>query len=461
MDSKLETTLQKLWNRSRFASYFYQFVQVIPVTDLSTLALSLSGMRLSLLYNPEFIDRLDDEELIGLLIHEMLHVVLNHDHRGFSGKDPALQNLAQDMVINSYIAAHEETFFSKRGRGLRDVSKLILPAGLPKIPEAFYLENNIQKKGDTAWEALFNWMRNRKKPAIPDSIEMDSDTLFGYRMNPVVFPNHENDGNPESAEGGFEVFDSGSKMIPTGIHLIHKNNFQSSADAIKKQIVSFAQRDETCREERFFLKISGLISKIQKVDLSGWKRKITAFVDRSMYSDEFEYKTERFNRRYFSSGIYAPGRLYAKSKVVTVAVDVSGSMVMKPEEIEAAFGVVETLLKKYKIHLLCIDENVYIPHKKEDRLLDSGNHTVPYHYKKGDWQYIKTGSSGTTFFSPLFDRFIKGHNEPLIVITDGFIYDLDRLKPYKSTLWAISENRKEPFEPPFGKVVRIKSAQQK
>jgi predicted metal-dependent peptidase len=459
MDSKLETTLQELWNRSRFASYFYQFVQVIPVTGLPTLALTLSGMRLSLLYNPEFINKLDIEELIGLLIHEMLHVVLNHDHRGFSDEDPALQNLAQDMVINIYIADHTETFFSKKGRGLRDVSKLILPAGLPMIPEAFYMDNEPQKKGDTTWEALFIWMRSKRKRDIPDSSGMGNGTQFSYRMDSVEFPNHENDRNPESVKKGFQVFDSRLKNRPTGIHLIQKNDFLSSADAIKKRIISFAQHDETCREERFFLKVSGLISKIQKVDISDWKKKIAAFVDRSMHSDEFEYKTGRFNRRYFASGIYAPGRFYIKSKVVTVAVDVSGSMIMKPGEIEAAFGVVETLLKKYRIHLICIDENVFIPHKKEGHLFDSGNHTMPYHYRKGDWRSIKTGSSGTTFFSPLFDRFMKGHNEPLIVITDGFIYDLDQLKPYKPTLWAISENRKELFEPPFGKVVQIKSAQ--
>ncbi len=459
MDSKLETTLQELWNRSRFASYFYQSVQVIPVTGLSTIALTLSRMRFSLLYNPEFINSLDPEELIGLLIHEMLHVVLNHDHRGFSGEDPALQNLAQDMVINTYIADHTETFFSKKGRGLRDVSRLILPAGLPMIPEAFYLENTIQKKGDTTWEAVFIWMKNRREPAISDSVGIEPERLFGYRMNPVEFQKHEKDGDSESIEEGFEVSDSRSKSLPTGIHLVRSNHFQYSADAIKKRIVSFAQRDETCREERFFQKVSGLISTLQKVDLSDWKKMIAAFADHPTHSNEFEYRTGRFNRRYFASGIYAPGRFYKKSKVITVAVDVSGSMVMKPGEIEAAFGVVETLLKKYSVHLLCIDENVFIPHKKEDRFVDSGNHTVPYHYKKGDWRYIKTGSSGTTFFSPLFDRFMKGHHEPLLVITDGFIHDLDRLKPYTLTLWAISENRKEPFEPPFGKVVRIKSAQ--
>ena len=51
---------------------------------------------------------------------------------------------------------------------------------------------------------------------------------------------------------------------------------------------------------------------------------------------------------------------------------------------------------------------------------------------------------------------MKGRREMLMVITDGYIYDLERLMPYTPTIWVISENRGEPFRPPFGRVVRIR-----
>ena len=72
----------------------------------------------------------------------------------------------------------------------------------------------------------------------------------------------------------------------------------------------------------------------------------------------------------------------------------------------------------------------------------------PYEYKKGDWRYLKTGSSGTTYFSSLFNSYMENHTELLIVITDGYIYDIDRLKKYNNTLWLISEHRDEPFQAP-------------
>ncbi len=182
---------------------------------------------------------------------------------------------------------------------------------------------------------------------------------------------------------------------------------------------------------------------------------IKAFVESSAMSKEWNYSASRFDRRYFTAGLYAPGRAYNKEKIVTVAVDVSGSMVAKPEDIETAFGVIESLLKQHKVYLLCIDEEVFVPYKQDNKLKNSRNPDAFFLYRKGDWRYLQTGSSGTTFFSPLFDIFMKNHREPLIIITDGEVYDLDKLKYYPKTLWVLTGNREKPFQPPFGKVVMI------
>jgi predicted metal-dependent peptidase len=166
---------------------------------------------------------------------------------------------------------------------------------------------------------------------------------------------------------------------------------------------------------------------------------IKSIADYSSQSNAWTYTYSRFNRRYFAGGIYAPGRTFQHRQNITVAVDVSGSMVMKPGDIEAAFGVVEDLLAKYSVHLLCMDEQVFIPELKDGRLVPSASHK-PYLYRKGDWRFIRTGASGTTFFAPLFNDFMRHHRELLIVVTDGYIYDLERLKPHVPTLWVISEH---------------------
>ena len=43
-----------------------------------------------------------------------------------------------------------------------------------------------------------------------------------------------------------------------------------------------------------------------------------------------------------------------------------------------------------------------------------------------------------------------------MIITDGYIYDMDRLQRYSPTLWVISADRQDAFSPPFGKSVQIR-----
>ncbi|MBF0398566.1 MAG: hypothetical protein HQK78_17455 [Desulfobacterales bacterium] len=224
-----------------------------------------------------------------------------------------------------------------------------------------------------------------------------------------------------------------------------------------KHIIFFAEKDDECKEERAYQEITGIINKAQKTDNSSWKNLIKSIIDFSSQSNEWFYTYSKFNRRYFSNGIYTAGRAFKEKQFITVAIDVSGSMVMNPDEIEVAFGVIEDMTRKYKIHLVCLDEELFIPEKIDNTFYRSKNLKKGYIYKKGDWKFIKSGTGGTTFFAPLFNNYMKSHHEMLVVITDGYIYDLNILKKYTPTLWVISGNRTEPFYPPFGQVVSIKA----
>ena len=153
----LETVLEELWQKSRFASYFYQGVDLIQEKGIPTMALTVYHSRLVLYFNPDFISNLDTDEITGLLIHEMMHIVLNHDHRAFPEGKIYLQNLAQDMVINSYLMDNGRLFFSRRASYSPDVPPLILPEGLPLIPDAFFNTTGIK---DPTWEEVYYWLKD-------------------------------------------------------------------------------------------------------------------------------------------------------------------------------------------------------------------------------------------------------------------------------------------------------------
>ncbi len=136
-----------------------------------------------------------------------------------------------------------------------------------------------------------------------------------------------------------------------------------------------------------------------------------------------------------------------------MAVDVSGSVITQPEMLETVFGVIDDLTRKYTVHLVCIDEQLFIPERSNERWVRSQNTDKSYIYSRGDWKYIKTGSMGTTFFSPLFNNYIIGHREMLLVITDGQIFDLEKLNPYRPTLWIVPDENSHCFTAPFGQTV--------
>ncbi len=468
---ELELILESLWKKSRFTSYFYQGADLVEEKSIPTLALGIYSSRLTLFYNQNFISSLNADELTGLLIHEMLHIVLNHDHRGFTDGDIYLQNLAQDMVINSYIMENKKTFFSRTNQYQSETTELILPQGLPVIPEKFLTDTSII---DPLWEEIYRWLKlqpeevvknykfkgsdnNDDKTGIPvkSPIEQMKEQLDSLDITYNKAPKEKYTGFKNMTGLMFEKDDG--EHLPTGIHIMNKKTDLNILDAKMNHFMTVAKKDEVCLNERVFNDITSLINAPQKTDLS-WSEKIKSIVDITAQSNEWEYSYHRFNKRYFSQGIYAPGRSFKDKEAITVIVDVSGSMVMKPGDIESAFGTIEGLLNKFKIYLLCIDETLFIPEKKENLFIRSEKNIRPYEYKKGDWRYLKTGSSGTTYFESLFNKYMVNHTELLIVITDGYIYDLERLKKYNSTLWLISENRDEPFRAPFGNVIKISSA---
>lgn len=467
--SPIEHALELLWRRSRFTSYFFQSVQFRREDGIPTLALAVEQSRATLLYNESFVTGLGVDELIGLLVHEMLHVVLSHNHRAHTEEDLRLQNIAQDMTVNSYILEHRNDFFSKRGDYEAAVPRLFLPPGLPFIPSGFFRDTAIK---DPAWEDVYHWLKKQPGDKLLDLIDAGADgmpsggddagiasALQDALRNPLQIPLENIPVQKFSFGGtqGLAFTDRDEEVLPTGVHLFHGNRDLRALDAQRDRVISLASIDNECREERSCEEIRGIIQRAAPVDISSWKRQLRSIIDYSSQSGEWTYTYGRFNRRYFSGGVYSPGRVYKEQEIITVAVDVSASMVMKPGDIEAAFGVIEELLGKYRVHLVCIDEDLFIPVKKDGALAAGGERAAPYVYKAGDWKHLRTGSSGTTFFAPLFNDYMRGHRELLLVITDGEIYDLHLLRKYAPTVWVLPEDGRHAFQAPFGRTVKVRA----
>ena len=344
----------------------------------------------------------------------------------------------------------------------------MLPQGLPLVPHDFITETGIH---DPTWDTVYRWLKRLPWRKIneytsgPDITTGADGRIQGpisdsindmFNLNPHTREEEHNINSIHISDmKGMVFIDNLDSIIPTGVHLFHDRERLDIIDAKKNAIISMADKDRDCTQERAYQEIKGIIERTREADITPWEHLLKSIVDYSAQSNEWTYTYGRFNRRYFTNGIYSPGRVFKEQELITVAVDVSGSMVMTPSDIEAAFGVIEQLMGKYRIHLVCIDEDLFVPEKHENTLAASNRMDKPFVYQAGDWKYIRTGSGGTTFFAPLFNRYLKGRHEMLLVITDGYIYDLDRLKRYTPTIWVISSSRQETFYAPFGQSVKI------
>ncbi len=451
--AKWDRVLTRLWHVSRFSSYFYQAVRLVPDSNLPTLALIVSAHRFSLIFNPPFVLKTRRDDLLGLLIHEMLHVILNHDHRARPGQDPFLQNLAQDMVINSYLEKHKTTFFTPK-TGQRPVS-LVLPPGLPHLPAELIHQTEAGKPsrgrlGDYTWEEVYAWLLKTQQETGIFSLNGPGSAHGLPEYAPVSWRKSDTG----SALQGLTFINDNGQPLPTGMHLFDRLTVNNDKDAGKKRLMRFIQSQNDCRQDRIFQEVTGLIETPRPVNTARWKTRIKHLVRRAAPSSRWEYSSARFNRRFFAQGIYAPGRRYLEKTLITVAVDVSGSMAAHPRELESAFGAVEDLLPDFYVSLICVDQEVFVPRRQKNTSARQKTN-CPFFYKKGDWQFIRTGSRGTTFFAPLFNEYLAGHREMVIVITDGYIYDLQRIIPYFPTLWVLAANGNPDFAPPFGTAVTI------
>ena len=97
-------------------------------------------------WNREFLDKLSQEEVNFVMIHELYHLLFCHTKRTLAGGyDPDLSNYAQDMIINEIIVEEINSTFAK-------VPTTIRPIMMPS-----------EYKGERVFEILYEWLKEHKK----------------------------------------------------------------------------------------------------------------------------------------------------------------------------------------------------------------------------------------------------------------------------------------------------------
>ncbi|MFY7668469.1 MAG: VWA-like domain-containing protein [Crocinitomicaceae bacterium] len=103
LESTFSSSVIKLLRQESFYAHVISSLTRVFVPQIETLAVSFKEERLFLSVNPDFfINKLSENERIGVLKHEVLHILFKHLFRG-NRKDPFLENVAADLVVNQYV----------------------------------------------------------------------------------------------------------------------------------------------------------------------------------------------------------------------------------------------------------------------------------------------------------------------------------------------------------------------
>jgi len=330
-------------------------------------------------YKKKFIEDLKDEQVEGLEIHEIMHLVLMHLSRR-RNRHPEGWNIAADIVVNSIAI--------KNNYQLPDGG--LVPTGYDEIKVLGVTVKDISTK--TA-EMIYDELPIRKGRGP------------GPGPGPYPGPKGGKKKNPGSGDGGWDQHIEAPKGETEKQKKEREEKWlQRIEDAVAK---SLSKGDIP----------AGMTSMVKKLHKSQvhWKTLLQRYIQSYI---PFDYTFQKPNKKSVSSGFYLPG--YLKEKIqVLVGVDMSGSIGEKEvaDFMSEIVGLARAYQDRVKIILLTHDVDVH-----DEYVVENG---VAEKLLK-----LKLHGGGGTSHQPIFEKIQKKYakdTKVAIFLTDG-CSDLQNIK---------------------------------
>lgn len=228
-------------------------------------------------FNPDWIDTLNDEELMFVSAHEALHVAFLHSYR-VGDRDPRLWNTAGDAVINLALI---------NGTG-QSGTKMTMPTNKDGTPRG----------------VLIPWVTE----------DMDAETVYQKLME-----NGEGDKYGSGFDGMEDLEGPGDTVGQQGEDADGRATQMTEAEVVTMVLqaakVAFASGDKSSIIER--------IVGVARASTTDWKEELRSAC---VVSAKNDYSFRRFNRRFVYQGVYLPTLYSEEIGELVVGVDVSGSV---------------------------------------------------------------------------------------------------------------------------------------
>lgn len=385
------------------------------------------GVRIT--FGIDFLDSLSDSELDFVMMHEILHVVLQHCFRG-DVEDPEAYNIAADIVVNSNIMLENGLKASSITLSKYGTSMHVAPDGKEGheyTAEQVYamLPKNLNKKGNnkSLGSAVGRAKKENKKgnnKGPGSAVGRAKKEISKEQHQPVrVWDDH-------SQWGKYEEDDT--------LRDVWVKRFEDAAEAIKIRDPSNARGLLPAFAER--------ILKELKKSQTDWHTILNDFVQEEVV----DYSFSPPDRRFDDSPFFLPDFNGKEDRVedILFMIDTSGSM--SDDMIAAAYsevkGAIDQFNGKLKGWLGFFDAAIIKPQPFSD---------------ENEFKIIKPAGGGGTDFQIIFEYVFHHMSDKLpasiIILSDGYApFPLEKLAGGIPVLWLLNN---EEVNPPWGKVARI------
>ena len=360
-------------------------------------------------FGPKFLDELSDSELDFIMMHEILHVVLQHCLRQ-GDRDNEQFNIACDIVVNSNILLSENM-------NLKSIT-------LKKYGESMHLapdgKEGYEYTAEEVYEMLSPNPQNRKlKPAITGALGCAEKKQGKNKIAGAVWDDHTRWGMDEEDEI---------------LRNVWVKRFEDACEAISIRDPSNQRGLLPLFAERFFKEL--------KKPQTDWRIVLNDFVQQEIV----DYSFTPPDRRFDGSPFLLPDFNDKDDLIEDILFMIDTSASMSDDMITAAYsevkGAIDQFDGKLKGWLGFFDAAIVEPRPFSN---------------ESEFRIIKPAGGGGTDFQNIFEYVQKHMQEKIpaciIILTDGFApFPKEKLAGGIPVLWLLNN---ENADPPWGKIARI------
>ena len=423
-----------------FVGHLAMHLDMIPVIDNRMTTATTDGTRMFM--DAEFYSKMDEEERLGIIGHEVWHCALRHFQR-LGDRDRKKFNFACDVEVD--LLLHRDGFkvevlpheASWEGKSAEEIYDLMFP-GLEQFQkDDEHIFDSDKLPGDTDGEN-----DGENSDGENDSENEEEKDSSGQEQN-----DGSGKSNDENGSGGSPI--TGDADLPSVSHEgVIDPDFQPAREKELaedwKDHLKNAVQQEMKKGGKGIGNLPGnvedLIKDEDKVATIDWKKILLDYVSRLFGGDRQWLPPAR---RYVWKKLYLPSRAKKQSIEIVLAIDTSGSTTEDLPDFLAELRGMTSAFGEYKLTIIQCDIAIHSvkEYSNDEPLPEAG---LEFH-----------GFGGTSFLAPF--RYVEEEMEEnptvFIYLTDGY-GEAPIKAPDYPVIWCITKGGVKPAD--WGLEVKIK-----